>query len=179
MSGTMGVHGHISNGLAALYLACGQDVACVAESSVGVTRMEVTEEGDLYAAVTLPSLMVGTVGGGTSLPTAGACLNILGLRGEGKAAAFAELCAAVVLAGELSIVGKKRALCARTRATRKREGDRAGREQEATNSSGAGAWGLVGQRWWTPRRAVPRCAKRHGGGVSRTACFDAEGARGE
>jgi hydroxymethylglutaryl-CoA reductase (NADPH) len=109
MSGTMGVHGHISNGLAALYLACGQDIACVAESSVGVTRMEVTEEGDLYAAVTLPNLIVGTVGGGTGLPTPRACLNILGLRGEGKAGAFAELCGAVVLAGELSIVG---ALCA-------------------------------------------------------------------
>ena len=50
LSGTIGVQGHYANGLAALYLACGQDVACVAESAVGVTRFEVTDDGDLYAA---------------------------------------------------------------------------------------------------------------------------------
>ena len=105
MSGTMGIHGHIANGLAALFIACGQDVACVAEATVGITRMEVTESGDLYAAVTLPGLIVGTVGGGTGLPTPSACLQVLGLVGEGRAEAFAELCAGVVLAGELSIVG--------------------------------------------------------------------------
>ena len=65
LSGTVGVQGHYANGLAALYLACGQDVACVAESAVGITRFERIEAGDLYAAVTLPNLMVGTVGGGT------------------------------------------------------------------------------------------------------------------
>jgi len=108
MSGSIGVHGHVANGLAALYLACGQDAACIAESSVGITRMECTDAGDLYAAVTLPSVMVGTVGGGTSIPTARACLEILGLAGEGNARALAEVAAAVSLAGELSIVG---ALC--------------------------------------------------------------------
>jgi len=65
MSGTMGVHGHFANGLAALYIACGQDAACVAESAIGVTRFECTDEGSLYASVTLPNLMVGTVGGGS------------------------------------------------------------------------------------------------------------------
>ena len=54
LSGTMGLHGHCANGLAALYLACGQDVACVAESAVGVTRFEVTAEGALYSSVTGP-----------------------------------------------------------------------------------------------------------------------------
>lgn len=103
MSGTMGIHGHFANGLAALFIACGQDVACVAEATVGVTRMEVTEAGDLYVSVTLPGLIVGTVGGGTGLPTPAACLRMLGLAGEGKAEAFAELCAGVVLAGEISI----------------------------------------------------------------------------
>ena len=109
MSGTIGVQGHYANGLAALYLACGQDAACVAESAVGVTRFEVDSRGGLYAAVTLPSLIVGTVGGGTSLPSQRACLEILGLAGSGKAQALAEVCAALALAGELSIVG---ALCA-------------------------------------------------------------------
>lgn len=105
MSGTTGIQGHFANGLAALYLACGQDVACVAESATGITRMEVTEEGDLYTGVTLPNIIVGTVGGGTELPSARACLDILGLAGAGKSEAFAEVCAGLVLAGELSIIG--------------------------------------------------------------------------
>ena len=105
LSGTIGVQGHYANGLAALYLACGQDVACVAESAVGVTRFEVTGDGDLYASVTLPNLIVGTVGGGTSLPSQRACLDLLGLTGPGSANALAEVCAAVALGGELSIVG--------------------------------------------------------------------------
>jgi len=105
MSGSTGIHGHFANALAALYLACGQDVACVAESATGITRLETTEAGDLYASVTLPNIMVGTVGGGTGLPSAKACLNILGLSGAGKSTALAEVSAAIVLAGELSIVG--------------------------------------------------------------------------
>jgi hydroxymethylglutaryl-CoA reductase (NADPH) len=105
LSGTIGVQGHYANGLAALYLACGQDIACIAESAVGVTRFEVRQDGSLYAAVTLPNLMVGTVGGGTALPTQRACLELLGLHGEGKARALAEVCAGLALAGELSIIG--------------------------------------------------------------------------
>ncbi|MFQ6005367.1 MAG: 3-hydroxy-3-methylglutaryl-CoA reductase, partial [Woeseia sp.] len=108
MSGTTGIQGHFANGLTALYLACGQDVACVAESATGMTRLESTADGDLYASVTLPNIMVGTVGGGTGLPSARACLDILGLAGAGNSSALAEVCAAVVLAGELSIIG---ALC--------------------------------------------------------------------
>ncbi len=108
LSSAIGVQGHYANGLAALFLACGQDTACVAESAVGVTRAELTRQGDLYVSVTLPSLMVGTVGGGTSLPSQKSCLEIMGLYGPGKAAALAEVCASVCLAGELSIAG---ALC--------------------------------------------------------------------
>jgi hydroxymethylglutaryl-CoA reductase (NADPH) len=104
LSGTVGVQGHYANGLAALFLATGQDIACVAEAAVGVTRMETRPEGALYAAVTLPNLIVGTVGGGTGLPTAAACLDILGLRGAGHARALAEVAAALCLAGELSII---------------------------------------------------------------------------
>lgn len=105
LSGTIGVQGHYANGLAALYIACGQDAACVAESAVGVTRFELSEDGGLYAAVTLPNLIVGTVGGGTGLPSQNACLDILGLAGTGHARALAEVCAALALAGELSIIG--------------------------------------------------------------------------
>jgi hydroxymethylglutaryl-CoA reductase (NADPH) len=105
MSGTTGVQGHFANGLAALYLACGQDIACVAESATGVTRMERTDEGDLYVSVTLPNIIVGTVGGGTGLPSARACLDLLGLAGKGNARSFAEVCAGIVLAGEISIIG--------------------------------------------------------------------------
>jgi len=105
LSGTIGVQGHYANGLAALYIACGQDAACIAESAVGVTRFEVRPDGDLYASVTLPNLMVGTVGGGTTLPSQRACLELMGLYGEGHARALAEVCAGAALAGELSIIG--------------------------------------------------------------------------
>lgn len=105
LSGTIGVQGHYANGLAALFLATGQDVACVSEAAVGVTRFEAREDGSLYASVTLPNLIVGTVGGGTKLPSQSACLEILGLRGAGHARALAEVAAALALAGELSIIG--------------------------------------------------------------------------
>jgi hydroxymethylglutaryl-CoA reductase (NADPH) len=105
LSGTMGVQGHFANGLAALYLATGQDVACVAESAIGITRFEARPDGSLYAAVTLPGIMVGTVGGGTGLPGQRACLELMGLAGDGHARAFAEVCAGLLLAGELSIIG--------------------------------------------------------------------------
>lgn len=104
MSGTIGMQGHFANGLAALYIACGQDAACVAESAVGVTRLEVNDDGDLYASVTLPNLMIGTVGGGTGLPGQNACLKIMGMAGPGKARALSEIAAALCLAGELSII---------------------------------------------------------------------------
>lgn len=105
MSGTIGVQGHYANGLAALYLATGQDVACVAESAVGITRFELREDGALYAAVTLPNIIVGTVGGGTGLPAQRACLEILNLARTEDANALSEVCAALALAGELSIIG--------------------------------------------------------------------------
>ena len=109
LNGGIGINAHYANALAALYIACGQDAACVAESTVGITRMELTNTGDLYASVTMPNLMVGSVGGGTSLPSQKACLDIMGLHGAGKARALAEVAAALCLAGELSIMG---AFCA-------------------------------------------------------------------
>jgi hydroxymethylglutaryl-CoA reductase (NADPH) len=102
-SGSIGVTGHFANGIAAMFLACGQDVACVSEASIGVNRFERTESGDLYCGVDLPNLICGTVGGGTRMPTAAECLRLLGCEGSGHANKFAEICAAVVLGGELSI----------------------------------------------------------------------------
>ena len=99
----VGYNGHYANGLAAVFIACGQDVANVVNSSVGITDFEVTPEGDLYASVTLPSLTVATVGGGTGLGTSRECLEMLGCAGAGHAAKFAEVVAATLLAGELSM----------------------------------------------------------------------------
>ncbi|MGG1442075.1 hydroxymethylglutaryl-CoA reductase [Brevibacillus laterosporus] len=104
LQGMIGSQGHVANGLTALYLATGQDVACVSESAVGITRFELTSNGDLYASITLPNVIVGTVGGGTGLPSQKACLEIMGLSGAGHAHALAEICAGLVLAGELSII---------------------------------------------------------------------------
>jgi hydroxymethylglutaryl-CoA reductase (NADPH) len=109
MSGTLGSHGHYANGLAAMFIATGQDAACVAEAAIGNTRMDKTAEGALYVAVTLPNLVVGSVGGGTKLPSQNACLEIMGMSGPGHARALAEIAAALCLAGEISIVG---AICA-------------------------------------------------------------------
>ncbi len=99
----IGYNGHYANGLAAVFIACGQDVANVVNSSVGITTFEVTDEGDLYAGVTLPSLTVATVGGGTQLGTSRECLALLGCAGAGHAPKFAEIVAATLLAGELSM----------------------------------------------------------------------------
>ena len=99
----VGYNGHYANGLAAIFIACGQDVANVVNSSVGITNFEVTGQGDLYASVTLPSLTVATVGGGTQLGTSRECLEMLGCVGAGHAVKFAEIVAATLLAGELSM----------------------------------------------------------------------------
>jgi hydroxymethylglutaryl-CoA reductase (NADPH) len=102
LSGQIGAQAHYANGLAALYLATGQDVACVAESAVGFTRMEASTIG-LKVTVKLPNLLVGTVGGGTGLPSQAAALDVMGLRGAGHAHALAEIAAALCLCGEISL----------------------------------------------------------------------------
>jgi len=102
MAGQVGAQAHYANGLAALFLATGQDVACVSETSIGFTRAEMSQTG-LKFTVTLPNLMVGTVGGGTNLPSQRAGLELMGLYGTGKANAFSEVAAALVLCGELSL----------------------------------------------------------------------------
>lgn len=102
-AGAIGYNGHYANGLTALFIACGQDVANVANAAVGITNFELTSDGGLYASVTLPSLTVATVGGGTGLGTSYECLEMLGCAGAGQALKFAEIVAATVLAGELSM----------------------------------------------------------------------------
>ena len=102
-AGTLGYNGHFANGLTALFIATGQDVANVVNSAVGGTWFEVLPDGDLHASVTLPSLVVATVGGGTGLGSSQECLEMLGCFGSGKARKFAEIAAATVLAGELSM----------------------------------------------------------------------------
>jgi len=93
-----------ANGLSAVFLACGQDLAYVTESSTGFLDLEQTAEGDLYVAVTLPSLLIGTVGGGSGQGTARECLELLGCAGTGKVTRFAEILAATILAGDLSLM---------------------------------------------------------------------------
>lgn len=102
-AGSIGYNGHAANMLTAMGIACGQDVANVANASVGITTMEVLDNGDLHLSVTLPSLTLATVGGGTGLGTARECLEMMGCYGSGRALKLAEIAAASVLAGELSI----------------------------------------------------------------------------
>jgi hydroxymethylglutaryl-CoA reductase (NADPH) len=104
LSGSSSNCAHAANGLAAMFVATGQDIANIAESHAAMTHTRSFENGDFYWSITLPSLIVATYGGGTGLPTQKQCLDVLGCYGKGKARKFAEICAAVVLAGEISLV---------------------------------------------------------------------------
>jgi len=101
--GATGFNAQYANGLAAIFIACGQDVANIVNSSVGITNFELTDDGDFSASVLLPSLSVATVGGGTGLGTSRECLELLGCAGSARAAKFAEIVAATLLAGEISM----------------------------------------------------------------------------
>jgi hydroxymethylglutaryl-CoA reductase (NADPH) len=103
LNGQFGSQAHYANALAAIYIATGQDAACVAESAVGFTRMEPRDK-TMFFSVTMPNVLVGSVGGGTGLPSQAAALTMLGLAGPGRAAALSEVVAAVCLCGEISII---------------------------------------------------------------------------
>ncbi|KAA1416863.1 hydroxymethylglutaryl-CoA reductase [Nocardioides humilatus] len=103
MSVTNNNGNHSANGITAIFIATGQDVANVAESSAMYGFTELLPNGDLYASVTLPSLIIATYGGGTGLATQRECLEIMGCYGTGKVYKLAEIIAATVLAGELSL----------------------------------------------------------------------------
>ncbi|HXU34885.1 MAG TPA: hydroxymethylglutaryl-CoA reductase [Blastocatellia bacterium] len=94
---------HSPNGIAAMFIATGQDVANVAESSAAVVHSELTPEGEFYYSITIPSLIVATYGGGTGLATQRECLELLGCYGRGGVKKFAEIVAATILCGELSL----------------------------------------------------------------------------
>ena len=103
LAGSASNGAHAANALAALFIATGQDVANVAESHAAITYTQLLDDGDYYWSVTLPSLIVATYGGGTGLATQRECLELLDCYGTGKVTKFAEICAAVVLAGEISL----------------------------------------------------------------------------
>jgi hydroxymethylglutaryl-CoA reductase (NADPH) len=103
MSGANNNGLHSANGITAMFIATGQDVANVAESSAGILYCEVTPDGGLYGSLTIPSLIVATYGGGTGLATQRECLEMLGCYGTGKVHKLAEIVAGVALAGEISL----------------------------------------------------------------------------
>ena len=92
-----------ANAITAMFIATGQDVANVAESSAGIVYSELTPKRSLYISLTIPSLIVATHGGGTGLATQRECLEILGCYGKGKVNKLAEIVAGVALAGEISL----------------------------------------------------------------------------
>jgi hydroxymethylglutaryl-CoA reductase (NADPH) len=103
LAGTASNSAHAANALTAIFIATGQDAASVSESHAAITYSRRLANGDYYWSITLPSLIVGSHGGGTGLPTQRECLELLGCRGSGTARKLAEICAATVLAGEVSL----------------------------------------------------------------------------
>jgi hydroxymethylglutaryl-CoA reductase (NADPH) len=103
LSGANNNGAHSANGITAMFIATGQDVANVAESSAAILYAELTPDRDMYLSITIPSLIVATHGGGTGLPTQSECLEMLGCRGKGRVNKLAEIIAGVVLAGEISL----------------------------------------------------------------------------
>ena len=103
MAGTLGNAIHASNALTAIYLATGQDTACVAENSVGHFTVEKVDDGITWR-LTLPSMTVGTVGGGTRLNQQQQNLKLLGCdSGEHSSRKLAEIIAAAALGLEISL----------------------------------------------------------------------------
>ena len=94
---------HSANGITAMFIACGQDAANVAESSAALAYADITKDGDYYYSLTIPALIVATYGGGTGLPTQRECLELMDCYGKDKVKKFAEIVAATVLCGELSL----------------------------------------------------------------------------
>lgn len=106
-----GFNAHASNIVSAVFIATGQDPAQNVESSQCITMMEAINDGkDIHISVTMPSIEVGTVGGGTQLASQSACLNLLGVKGASKESPgmnsrrLATIVAGAVLAGELSLM---------------------------------------------------------------------------
>ncbi|NJN28391.1 MAG: hydroxymethylglutaryl-CoA reductase [Cyclobacteriaceae bacterium] len=103
LSGANNNGAHSPNAITAMFIATGQDVANVSESSAGILYTELTPEGNLYISLTIPSLIVATYGGGTGLPSQKECLELMDCYGKGKVNKLAEIVGAVALAGEISL----------------------------------------------------------------------------
>jgi hydroxymethylglutaryl-CoA reductase (NADPH) len=103
MSGVNNNGSHSPNAITAMFIATGQDVANVAESSSAAVYTELLPNGDYYYSITIPSLIVASYGGGTGLATQRECLELLGCYGAGKVKKLAEIVAATVLCGEISL----------------------------------------------------------------------------
>ena len=103
LAGSANNGAHAANGLTALFIATGQDVANIAESHSGLLYTQLLDNGDYYWSITLPSVILATHGGGTGLATQRECLELLGCTGSGSAKKLAEIAAATVLAGEISL----------------------------------------------------------------------------
>ncbi|MFX0029254.1 MAG: hydroxymethylglutaryl-CoA reductase [Candidatus Hermodarchaeota archaeon] len=104
MAGSVSNAYHSTNGITAMFISTGQDVANVAESSSAIMFLEMVNEGDLYCSITIPSLIVATYGGGTGLATQKECLEIMDCYGAGKVKKLTEIIAATALAGEISLM---------------------------------------------------------------------------
>jgi hydroxymethylglutaryl-CoA reductase (NADPH) len=103
MAGSASNGPQVANAVAAMFIATGQDVADVSESQAAITYTQLLDNGDYYWSLTLPSLIVATCGGGTGLPTQRECLEMLHCHGPGNGNKLAEICAAVALAGDISL----------------------------------------------------------------------------
>lgn len=101
VSGSLGFNAHYANCIAAIFAATGQDLAHVVEGSLGITSAEVMKKGDLYFSIYMPSLMCGTVGGGTHLPTQQEALKIMKVSNMLE---YSQAVGAAVLAGEISLI---------------------------------------------------------------------------
>ncbi|CAD6224382.1 unnamed protein product [Miscanthus lutarioriparius] len=111
-----GFNAHASNIVTAIFIATGQDPAQNVESSQCITMLEAINDGkDLHISVTMPSIEVGTVGGGTQLASQSACLDLLGVKSANRefpgsnARLLATVVAGAVLAGELSLISAQAA----------------------------------------------------------------------
>ena len=104
LAGSINTGAHSANGITATFIATGQDVANVAESSAAIVYADLDSEGNYYLSITIPSLIVATYGGGTGLPTQQECLKMMGCAGAGKVNKLAEIIGATVMAGEISLM---------------------------------------------------------------------------
>lgn len=101
LDGMIGYNINVANAIAAIFAATGQDLGSLHESSCGILNVEKTDEG-LYLSLNLPSLVIGTVGGGTHLPRQREALELMDCYGTGNLPRFACLIAGFALALELS-----------------------------------------------------------------------------